>query len=655
MKKSFSKQSWTILILLSALGIKAADHPISTILLPAAIAGRPYSYQISTTASDGAPVTFAKIDGWTAIWLRVSPSGLLEGTPDKTAPARSTIRVRAESRGGSQLTALFVVPVETVVCPHEEGGELAWCEPAPNSPAGQAPANVPPPNQAPVYPLNFQFKDVPFKLGAPVAKRDLSLSSVKVIQFSRVTCERGMFGHYQKNQIPNIAWDEDPRWVTPELVSAVNGSKVPISGSVLVKSEVPYCSMQKWNIVTESVDSSSILVYGPSEISVFCHPDASANPDSCPRCGTLLIVLPVHAIWANVFGHGAETHDPGWKPVGDVAAGYDCEGNPMKTLMAPPQGIRPCDSRSDAKIRPPLKTKSNLATDIFYSPVVAWVYNRLTQPGVTQGTFSFAPVDRSPKWTFDGQSYVSTRIPGGWIGLTTMLEHDINPKDDLDSFTAAVTYDWRWGDNQRFLGSKRDPGADPPYFGLRVPEFSVRLGPEAMPGARIKGTDSARELNLVGGGTARLPMIFSFLRQPSIISVLPLVGWEGGKRIDSHQIGTMPPPRDISRFLTGIDASARWPYYLTHNFLGDRPITLDYSYRYRHLFSPEPYIDANSPMESSVAGSRAYNRITLIMPFSAYLQLRASWQRGTLPPEFQYAGDVFTLGLAFSNPGSVEH
>jgi len=52
---------------------------------------------------------------------------------------------------------------------------------------------------------------------------------------------------------------------------------------------------------------------------------------------------------------------------------------------------------------------------------------------------------------------------------------------------------------------------------------------------------------------------------------------------------------------------------------------------------------------------RPYNRITLIMPFSAYFQVRASWQHGTLPPEFQCVGNLFTLGVTFSNPGSVEH
>ena len=127
--------------------------------------------------------------------------------------------------------------------------------------------------------------------------------------------------------------------------------------------------------------------------------------------------------------------------------------------------------------------------------------------------------------------------------------------------------------------------------------------------------------------------------------------------MDSPEIGGAAQPPYISRFLSGVDASLRWPFQVTHNFLGDKPITLDYSYRIRQLFYAESYIDAalKSPSQTLLAGTRTYNRITLIMPFSAYFQVRASWQHGTLPPEFQCVGNLFTLGVTFSNPGSVEH
>jgi len=61
------------------------------------------------------------------------------------------------------------------------------------------------------------------------------------------------------------------------------------------------------------------------------------------------------------------------------------------------------------------------------------------------------------------------------------------------------------------------------------------------------------------------------------------------------------------------------------------------------------------PAEGQSLGGRSYTRITFIAPFSAYLQIRATWQHGELPPAFQYVGNQVTFGLTFSNPGSSEH
>jgi hypothetical protein len=101
--------------------------------------------------------------------------------------------------------------------------------------------------------------------------------------------------------------------------------------------------------------------------------------------------------------------------------------------------------------------------------------------------------------------------------------------------------------------------------------------------------------------------------------------------------------------------------------LGDRPITLDFSYRARWLSYAEPFYDATyaekNPLQAKQQalpevqskGTRYYMRSTLIIPVSAYFQFRASWQRGELPPLFQFVGSQMALGLAFSNPGSSEH
>ena len=130
---------------------------------------------------------------------------------------------------------------------------------------------------------------------------------------------------------------------------------------------------------------------------------------------------------------------------------------------------------------------------------------------------------------------------------------------------------------------------------------------------------------------------------------------------------TCTQPTGILRIVAGLDVSARWPYNITRNFLGDRPITLDFSYRVRRLAYAEPFYDATyvernlllaktqGIPEVETAGTRYYMRATLIVPFSAYFQFRASWQRGELPPLFQFVSSQIALGFAFSNPGSSEH
>lgn len=636
-------------ILAAAFAIRASGQIILTISLPPASVGNMYRYQIGASGlSADDPVTFSVAGERGAEWLNVTPSGLLEGSPDNTAPESSSITVLARS-GPAQVATRFLVPVIRaevhLSCP----------------PVGPGYRVLPKGTSHVEYHPEYLFHDESMVTG-----RDEHLQCVQVIQFNRVLWQvgevnypNGVFGHLENRA---FQWNQDPRNVAPELVAAVNGSKIPISGSILVAHDVADCRRREWKIVTESTDSSNILVYGSSEVSVYCRQTTDRESD-------LLIVLPVHAIWANVFENPADTTDPSWRPISDVPSQHNCYGE----LNTPADGIRPCDTKQVGRKGP------NVVAKVFDWAPVAWIYNRVTQPGVSQGSFSFAPVDIAPKSTWDAQGYFSTRSAalGGWIGLSTMLEHDIKMQDDLNSFTAALTYNWRWGDNQNFWLSGGETGTIAPIVGLRVPEFTLKVGPEFAPGppgispppVGLPGTGattSKRDLNLVGGATARLPVIFNFLKQPSIISVLPIGGFEWGGRVDSHQIVEFPSqktetvlnqPQHISRLVTGVDGSLRWPFQLSHNFLGDKPITVDYSYRLRWLFDAEPFVDESwpKPYETLSAGWRSYTRITLLMPLSAYLQLRGSWQHGTLPPEFQYAGNVFTLGLAFSNPGSVEH
>lgn len=346
------------------------------------------------------------------------------------------------------------------------------------------------------------------------------------------------------------------------------------------------------------------------------------------------------------------------------------------------------------------------------------------------------------------QIYESTRWGRGWVGLQAMYEHDRKLADDLNSLTAGLTYLIRVKDKYPFWGCWAEKDAfvrgkncnpqhyvNPPLVGIRPLEVMVRGGPEWSPSAENTATGTQgiympKDLNLVMGATARLPIIISpwipwhytsvrkddgkwqktrQAPQPSQFTVVPVFGLEGGLRVDSHPIGapvglvvvslapecSSPPsppsstgptglcpshsqlvpgrlytctqPQEIFRQVAGVDASLRWPYNITKSFLGDRPITLDFSYRMRWLSYAEPFYDdtyaaTNSKTsktdtlpEGQSSGERSYARITILFPISAYLQLRTSWQRGSLPPLFQNVGNLFKLGLAFSNPGSSEH
>jgi hypothetical protein len=187
LNNNFRTPTLILVVLLGAPGVRAAAQSIPTILLPAAIVDRPYNYQITVTQPNGRPVSFAKIDGDNAGWLQVSSSGLLEGTPDVTAPAQSTIRVGAKLEGRPQVAALLVVPVEKAICPRAAAGNLAWCELSQNSPTEEG-----------------QAEDKDRLMSAVIDER---------IQFSRIRKERGMF--YILKNINN--WDEDPTAVVPNL------------------------------------------------------------------------------------------------------------------------------------------------------------------------------------------------------------------------------------------------------------------------------------------------------------------------------------------------------------------------------------------------------------------------------------------------------
>lgn len=690
-------------------GIADCGSPDSKpVELPSAKVGVPYAFALETNLA----AHFERVEG-NADWLRVTDDGVIMGTPPAGALKESEITVCAHfdhvAGNRDRLVRTFIVPLQPDRCSGSDFDALSWCDSEAIRPSkGQ------------------RFAFAPEEGNLVPSDPDCDGASGCILQFDRLSWTRGRFGHFDR-AAHHSSWFErlSPGLPEDSIINAINASKVFISGSVLIRKHVNDCPFWSWQVMAQTEDSSNNLFYGPSDVSSFC--TAEEN-------GTVLIVLPVHVIWASVFGTPANTNDPSWKPVSEPPKGHECWSGKKVTSGTPTQGIRPCDTESQVPSKSSFSSSADsgdhdysdeksawLLRDVWYSPPIRFGYNHLAQPGVSQGSISIAPIDAATKATFDVQVYGSTLWGPGWFGLQGMYEHDRNAADDLNSLTAAISYDFRLWNSRKGPGSGnaglQDPPAaqtfasrwwaewpahkgssancfsndghpvegncSPPIVGIRPAELAFRAGPEWSPdGLTYTKTKQyptqylPRDLNFVMGSTVRFPIVLSpSPRQPSQFAIAPVLGLEGGFRVISHEIGTattctgMPisttcpaQPPDIFRQVYGVDASARWPYNITHNFLGDRPLTVDFSYRVRRLSYAEPFGNemnvihhVGAPDEGQSLGDRSYTRITFIAPYSAYLQIRATWQHGALPPTFQFVGNQVTFGLTFSNPGLSEH
>ena len=708
----------------------AAD--VQPVQLPAAKTGQPYAYALETNR----PADFEKLGGEPA-WLKVTPDGVLTGTPPPGARPVSTISVGAwvidasGRKSGRRITRDFVLKVEPNPCRRESGADLMWCDAVS---VGVRPSRG----------VEFAFQpeqmcDTPGADGMCASFSDLEKDCEKVkegrygkdgciVQFDRLhlirdgstIIARGAIGSFDA-QNRRFSWSSEPPSSAPagslraEVVKAIDGSTVFLSGSVLIRKKVGSCQFWSWSVVAQTVDSANDLYYGPHDVNTFCAGD-----------GTVLIVLPSQAIWATVYGIPANTNDPTWRPTPAPPGAHECwTGSPVSG--SPSQGIGLCETQdgkaatrgfaqenprhnySDEKPNWPLR-------HVGYTHFIEWIYTRAEEPGVSQGSISMAPIASATKATWDVQASESALMGRGWAGFQFVYEHDRKPADDLNSLTAALTYEYRywprpWGRSSaegpektlywwKFGGEKCPQGSDlagtqpygiggscsPPKAGMRPIELTTRAGPEWAPAAekvqnagKIVVKDYVpRDLNMVAGAAIRVPIVispirFSDARLPSQISIAPVEGMEWGTRMAPHPIDISPAstitewePREILRQVPGVDAVARWPYEPTRNFLGDKPLVVDYSYRERLLYRSEPYFDeffmtSKSeygkliPPEIQSTRSRSYMRLNFIMPVSAYLQLRLTWQHGSLPPAFQYVGNLWTVGFTFSNPGSAEY
>lgn len=173
-----------------------------------------------------------------------------------------------------------MVPVYSS-CPETKDEVFAWCDGDPSAEQCVRPKNS--------GGVGFRLAETSDDTGGDMDCPQESPGCI--LQFSRVRGFRGDFGHFRGN---HVAWHLHNYQGDSPVIDAINSSKVLLSGSVLIRKlrRDDDCKFLSWMVLTQSVDSSNIAFYGPSEVSAFC-------TDS----DTALIVLQVHAIWADVYGH----------------------------------------------------------------------------------------------------------------------------------------------------------------------------------------------------------------------------------------------------------------------------------------------------------------------------------------------------------------
>ena len=384
-----------------------------------------------------------------------------------------------------------------------------------------------------------------------------------------------------------------------------------------------HCLKYDWNVVAQPKESSSILIYGPSDM-------GGGNCDG----EFVYLTVPVEVVWAEVTGYinrGGDSFHKGPSPFSSSNA-KDCDNNDTGS-ETPPIGINLCD-----RYQGPLHW--------IYG--TGWLYTRLTQPGTGQGSISYSPVlgnSGSLKLNYDVQANFSSKLGPGWIIIPVLFEKDANQKANLDSFISGMGYEAHLG-SQGNLFPKRSAAVERSDLAFRAAVVQLKSGVELAP-------TRPGDLNTVQTQTLKLPVILSIRQQPSSLTVFPVLGLEEVHHLDTHLAGE---GTNQFRRVLGVDTSLRWPFRFTHNFLGDKPVTIDYTYRSRWLSNPEPSTDFDSGGPELLSSARqGYSKIAFLAPISSYLQFKISVQSGSLPPDFRILGHSLQVGLSFSDPGGVEH
>jgi len=454
-----------------------------------------------------------------------------------------------------------------------------------------------------------------------IEKLKTAADSCRIVNFNRLRGERGFFIlpkgtnkdskdiEDMKKDIGEIKDDTRVEWV-----NAVNSSKALATGSI-IDFELPdgatqaNCANYDWKFVTQVEESPNILIYNPGDV----------GPGICFG-NHFVIALPVTVLWVDVTGF-VQTLDPQRTGPASLAAYKDCYGNNA------PQSIAPCD-------------RDTWPMEWLYR--LTWLYTHFGQAGTAQGTISLPTLvgQGARQLTYDVQADPAWKAGPGWINVPLIFEKSTSPGSNLNSLLVGAAYDVHFLRNPNFMSSKRFSP-----FVVRKPQFRFQSGTEIAPTA-------PHDLNWMQSITVKWPLVFTARKQPSLFTIYPVMGFEGGSHIETH----LPEKGAPLRGLAGGDASYRVPFTWTHNFFGGTPITLDYTFRVRWLVNPEPTTNiANNGAQTLSAGTHIFSRSTLTVPATQNLQFQLTYLRGGLPPEFAMLGNTVSVGLTFTNPGSSEH
>jgi hypothetical protein len=295
------------------------------------------------------------------------------------------------------------------------------------------------------------------------------------------------------------------------IAGAVVASKIIFSGTVLRVETRVDCTQYLWTVVTQTNESSNVLIYNPADIgSEYCDYQTpqpakpqEANPtvsltDDVDRKGHLKRVpaevpsgrtwvylpLPVHVVWAEVIGYKVVQGDSFHKLPQKLptTANSNCEALPNPPSLPPTIFVNPLDTEGSAL---KLCDQHQGLLRLFYKS--GSIYNVLIQPGTGSGAVSYTPVIGSGKasYSFDVQVDPTFRISkadhwwNGWIGMPVVLEKSGTQNGNLDSLVGALSYEIHPEPNGNIL-PRRTSAADASWSPvvLRAVQFQVRSGVE---------------------------------------------------------------------------------------------------------------------------------------------------------------------------------